>query len=334
MRGNEDKRALAARFFVEKDAEGCLPINLRFVDTFLRWRCGRELLAMELFPNTKEITESMACLEVVSEELGSIVSLTDPTCTAVVVGDGRTPRTGALLAMRTRWAKIVSIDPALHGLTGEEQVDYKTLPKELQSFESQEQTDANLSRRAKMREDIKGIDRLEVEACKVEETEVALPPDCRHVVLILPHAHVTPDEALKCLNFTACVASGSKPTISVVQLPCCGFVWHDTALGLAANKVWFDPRIASGCRTVRVWPDVSPNFDFSQGSLRGKNRPRFSLTEQRIQENKQERQARAQARKDRKAAKSRERQLKKQQSETAVPSVLQEYIASSEDAAA
>ena len=39
----------------------------------------------------------------------------DPTVLCIVVGDGRTPRTAALLAMRTRWS-VVSIDPALHGL--------------------------------------------------------------------------------------------------------------------------------------------------------------------------------------------------------------------------
>jgi len=47
----------SAKFFADKDSEGLLRINLRFVDNFLRWECGRALLAMNLFPNTKEITE-------------------------------------------------------------------------------------------------------------------------------------------------------------------------------------------------------------------------------------------------------------------------------------
>ena len=36
---------------------GVQRINLRYIDNFLRWGCGRALLEMGLFPNTKEITE-------------------------------------------------------------------------------------------------------------------------------------------------------------------------------------------------------------------------------------------------------------------------------------
>ena len=106
---------LDARFFATKDPDGNLRINTRFIDMFLRWGCGRHLLGLGLFPNVQEITESMACLEAVREHLAGLVSLSCPAVCAVVVGDGRTPRTGALLAMRTKW-HVVSIDPALHGL--------------------------------------------------------------------------------------------------------------------------------------------------------------------------------------------------------------------------
>ena len=101
-----------SRFFADKDAHGDLRINLRFVDNFLRWECGRHLLAMELFPNTKEITESMACLAAVTEKLRGTVDPTDPDCVCVVVGDGRTPRTAALLAMRTKWGPGLARAPA------------------------------------------------------------------------------------------------------------------------------------------------------------------------------------------------------------------------------
>ena len=84
----------------------------------------------------------------------------------------------------------------------------------------------------------------------------------------MPHCHATPDETLACLRFPAAAANaanaaaanaanaaadanaaaesaesaaesadatGAMPraaaSISVVQLPCCGYVWHDTLLG-------------------------------------------------------------------------------------------------------
>lgn len=105
---------LDPRFFARRDTEGNLRLSTRFIDTFLRWECGRYLLGLGLFPNVQEITESMACFEAIREHL-PFVSLSDPDVCAVVVGDGRTPRTAALLALRTKW-QVVSVDPALHGL--------------------------------------------------------------------------------------------------------------------------------------------------------------------------------------------------------------------------
>ena len=83
-------------FFGDKDEDGLLRIDLRYIDTFLRWGCGKTLLEMGLFPNAKEITESMACVETLVRQLGDKqaggVSMRDPAVVAVVVGDGRTPR--------------------------------------------------------------------------------------------------------------------------------------------------------------------------------------------------------------------------------------------------
>lgn len=52
------EQPLNPRFFAPRDASGNLAVNLRFVDTFLRWECGQALLGMNLFPNTQEITEA------------------------------------------------------------------------------------------------------------------------------------------------------------------------------------------------------------------------------------------------------------------------------------
>ena len=108
----------ASRFFAERDAtSGLLPMDLRLVDAFLRSDSGVECLRHGLFPNAQEISESMACLAAVTERLRGVVTLGSPRTLAVVVGDGRTPRTAALLALRAPSWRVVSIDPALHGLT-------------------------------------------------------------------------------------------------------------------------------------------------------------------------------------------------------------------------
>ncbi|EOD20631.1 hypothetical protein EMIHUDRAFT_241994 [Emiliania huxleyi CCMP1516] len=85
----------------------------------------------------------------------------------------------------------------------------------------------------------------------------------------LPHAHVTPDEALGCLRFGYERERGAAvPAIAVVQLPCCGYVWHGTALGQPPDVERLDGRICAATRTVREWRDVSAHFNFG-ASARG-----------------------------------------------------------------
>lgn len=209
-----------------------------------------------------------------------------------------------------RWACIVAIDPALHGLgDSDEVVDYQRLPKELRSFERLEQTAAARAKRARLRAAVRGIDRLELRACRIQDAAVDV--TAGHVVVVLPHAHVSPDEALACLRFdTARTTTTAAPTISVVQLPCCAFVWHATALGLSPHAEFLDPRIASAARLVRAWPDVSPRFFSKRETARNRLVGRageFELTVQQRRENKAVRQTRAVARAERRVARRRSR---------------------------
>ena len=322
-------------FFAQRDKSGNLAINLRFIDTFLRWDCGRLLLSMDLFPNTQEITESMACLETIRERVPE-VQMSSRDVVAVVIGDGRTPRTAALLSLRTKW-HVLSIDPALHGLepavqtwrsgdtrcvelcasnvhdaaapatpSGSTEVAYAELPKELRhpKLEEQEQTDRARMKRAKMRDFLATLDRLCIVPLKVqdstvwltsasstepegqphEESTAAIDPSSfvlspsGHVVIVLPHAHVTPDDALRCLRFDeraldAHAMSGQRPLISVVQLPCCAYVFHDRAINASPDFDFMDARIATSARCVRVWRDVASRFDF-RASLVGRGVPK------------------------------------------------------------
>jgi hypothetical protein len=73
--------------------------------------CAPDLLALGLFPNAKELTESFAAYRAVRDYLTTF-SPQDREVTLVAVGDGGTPRTAATFAFRTAW-KCVSVDPVL-----------------------------------------------------------------------------------------------------------------------------------------------------------------------------------------------------------------------------
>ena len=116
-----------------------------------------------------------------------------------------------------------------------------------------------------------------VASCRPNEVVVPVVPRSRLVVL-LPHAHVTPDAALGCIRYTRAAAaaqqaSGRAPAITVVQLPCCNFVWHDLCCGLSPEVDFLDARICAVARAVRVWLDVGPAFDV-EASVRGHGVPK------------------------------------------------------------
>lgn len=90
---------------------GDVPWSLRYLDEFVKLRCSPDLLALGVFPNAKEITESMAAYHTVRQHLRDYHS-DDPHVSVFVIGDGNTPRTAALFAFRTRWT-CYSIDPRL-----------------------------------------------------------------------------------------------------------------------------------------------------------------------------------------------------------------------------
>ena len=147
-----------------------LPMSMYYLDKFLGWRCGHALLSLGLFPNAQEITESMACLWAVQMHLADTVRFADADVTCVVVGDGRKPRTAALLSFRTKWRRIISIDPDMRG--GDEAMA--------------------------------AVQRLETRAVKIQDTAVHVDPVLdRVVVVILPHAHVSPNSAVGSLRLAA-----------------------------------------------------------------------------------------------------------------------------------
>jgi hypothetical protein len=84
--------------------------SLRYLDEILKVKCGPDLLALGIFPNAKEITESFAAFQVVRRQM--MDRLGDENGLCIVIGDGNTPRTGATIAYRSRW-NVVSVDPRM-----------------------------------------------------------------------------------------------------------------------------------------------------------------------------------------------------------------------------
>lgn len=89
-------------------------LSIRYLNEFMRMKCAPELLARRIFPNAKEITESMGAWHAVREHVLPRVPVlrNDPNVLVHCVGDGTTPRTGALFAFLSRW-QVYSIDPRM-----------------------------------------------------------------------------------------------------------------------------------------------------------------------------------------------------------------------------
>ena len=83
----------------------------RHILEFIHCRCAPDLLALRVFPNSKEITESVGALRAATKYI-PWAAVGDRDITAVCVGDGCTPRTAALVVHMTGWAAI-SIDPRM-----------------------------------------------------------------------------------------------------------------------------------------------------------------------------------------------------------------------------
>ena len=203
---------------------------MSYLDRFVAFRCAPALLRLGVFPNAKEITESMAVLWAVDTHLGAKpcgLRFNYRRVTCVVVGDGAAPRTACLACFRTKWGRVVAVDPALRCAPEGDTERYAA------------------------------VSRLELHAARIQDVRVDVDPAHEHVVVVLPHAHVIPNQALASLAFRAGGAGGRRRcTLSVIQMPCCNFEWHDRVCGLAPDAEYCDVAVASRRRRMRVWRDV------------------------------------------------------------------------------
>lgn len=250
------RRAKAAK----PDADTPVPSTaLKHLNFFLRQECAPTLLEMGLLTNVHDVAEAMACLHAVDKHLPNI-RFSDPDTLCVVVGDGQLPRTAVLAALRTKWGRVIVVDPAL-GYPGKVGHDASAAPAGYMCKDKQ--IEEKLAKSSKHFEAWKGVQRLEMLATTLEQAAIAVNAERdRHVVLLLPHAHVSPDAVLGSLRLSrAAVAAGRIPDIAVVQLPCCSYAKHKTVCGLPPDTEYVDVAICGSkhgsARAVRVWRDVA-----------------------------------------------------------------------------
>jgi hypothetical protein len=203
-----------------KDTGQALVLSLkkqstRYFDEFLRLRCALDLLQMEIYPNAKEITEAMSVFNAFQVHLKNIRT-DDPEHGVVVIGDGKTPRTGAMLAFRTRW-KVWSIDPALKSWQRNDIRNLTTIPgsfPEAFSF-------GFMVRLLKL----------------------------KRISLVLPHAHVPLSSVERFISRPVV-----WHRINVLCFPCC--LTQNRLFGREADIVYSDWGCWSPKREVLIWKNV------------------------------------------------------------------------------
>lgn len=156
----------------------------RYMDWLFQLKCAQDLMALGLYPDAKEWTEACACYSAARKYA---FTPSEKGVFAVVAGDGKRPRLGALLAFMTKW-QVISVDPIL-----------EQLPRK--------------------------VDRLTCLKQTLKQATDSLQLPCSGlIILFLPHSHVSIKEVGHYVNWIA-ETTGIFSMLRIVSLPCC--VKHD-----------------------------------------------------------------------------------------------------------
>ncbi|CAH0488266.1 unnamed protein product [Peronospora farinosa] len=219
---------------VAKVAASTPPVSLRYLNEFVgKLHCASALLEHGLFPDAKEITESMAMFNAVRRYIEPRNKETSQETNGkhdgiVVVGDGNTPRTGAMFAFRMRGWTSYSVDPAMENGTSERSKGW---------------TD---------------VSNLVVMRNKIEDVRITL----RRAIVVLVHAHVTLEQALSAVQ--------AEQICGVVTLPCCNWYGQQELLfGRGPDLVYDDFSVLSDHREIRLWvgDESGSNVDTAHADL-------------------------------------------------------------------
>jgi hypothetical protein len=84
----------------------------RYINEIMGCKCFPDLLELGIYPNAKEITESLAAYSAARKYGKKLFPFEDRKTSMISVGDGASPRTAAMFAFRSAW-QCYSIDPNL-----------------------------------------------------------------------------------------------------------------------------------------------------------------------------------------------------------------------------
>lgn len=236
--------------------------NLGYLDQFVQLTCAPAMLRLRLFPDAKEITESMACVHAVRQHLRILEC--EPAsghggrgCSAiVVVGDGFAPRTGAIMAFLFGGAgwDVYSVDPELRldtvgGAGADPGAEAPGAGAAAAATASRTTDDVDVDAAGTARAEWGGVRGLTVARAKIQDVVVR----CERAIIVMMHAHVSVADAA-----AAVVAPRG---VAIVTCPCCGWgskqhKWQRQRPSIVYN----DDALLSDHREIRVWEFRSPAF--------------------------------------------------------------------------
>lgn len=196
--------------------------TLRYLNEFFALKCSEGLLVTRVFGMSnpaKEVTEAFGMFRAIAAiwEDG-LTNFRRDDVKLIVAGDGRTPRLGATVALRSNWT-VVSVDPEFH--------DSWAGPKPGSYMQVEPQ----------------GIRRLtcirdRAELCEWDYSD-------QEVVLALPHSHAHAPEVLRKIK---------AKRLHVVSNPCC--VKTIVPGRPIPDTHYIDWGIHSAKRDIEIWRDV------------------------------------------------------------------------------
>ena len=193
-----------------------------YVNEFMGLKCAPDLLTARLFPDGKEVSESQGCYYAIKRHILPAIKMTeaDRDIAVVVPGDGKQPRTGALIAFRTRWT-VYSIDPNLDEAIHVERKDGK--------FGTMLRHNIFAERLC--------AHRRKIEDDSIDATLFA------HTILVMCHSHASLQDSIKSLSYNR---------LHCVVMPCCvpQEISGKVYLGYTDVAIW------SPKNTVKVYLDV------------------------------------------------------------------------------
>lgn len=205
-------------------------ICMDYIDRFLKWKCSRELLTLNIY-NAREITESIAMRQAaIKVKRGLGIDTKNTKVLVLVVGDGATPRTGAIIAYTTSW-KVRTIDPILRD-SWKSNIEYK-----------EDYINNNIRRLACFKDTIENW-------CTINKIK----EEMEHIIIMAPHTHCS---LLPAVDWA--FKNKSKYMVKNIHLianPCCYELMLPVEKYGSPNKTYDDWRIVSGHRRIQVYKNI------------------------------------------------------------------------------